>query len=73
MKEWFMMLIRLCLELMLFGALLPFIVFIMFAALMYYIIVFKLNGCTFLEGIQTWLSLIKEGILMNIDFILNGF
>lgn len=73
MKEWFMMLIRLFLELMLFGALLPFIVFIMFAALIYYIIMFKLNGYTFLEGIQTWLSLIKEGLLMNIDFILNGF
>lgn len=73
MKEWFMMLIRLCLELMLFGALLPFIVFIMFTTLMYYMIEFKLNGCTFLEGIQVWLSLIKKSILMNIDFILNGF
>lgn len=73
MKEWFMMLIRLCLELMLFGALLPFIVFVMFITLIYYMLTFKLNNGTFLDGIQVWLSLIKNGLLMNIDFILNGF
>lgn len=73
MKEWFMMLIRLFLELMLFGALLPFIVFIMFVTLIYYMLTFKLNNGTFLDGIQVWLSLIKKGLLMNIDFILNGF
>lgn len=73
MKEWFMMLIRLCLELMLFGALLPFIVFIMFVTLIYYMLTFKLNNGTFLDGIQVWLSLIKKSVLMNIDFILNGF
>jgi hypothetical protein len=50
----------------------PLILLILLMSLIYYMIVFKLNNEKILDGVIIWLELIKKGIDINIDFIVNG-
>lgn len=72
MKKYLKMLFRLYLEVTLTVVMLPIIISSLLTSLIFYMIVFKLNNEKILNGIKTWFELIKKGINMNVDFIVNG-
>ena len=72
MKKCLKMLFRLYLEVILTVVMMPIIILVLLTNLIFYMIVFKLNNDKILNGIKTWFGLIKKGIDMNIDFIVNG-
>ena len=72
MKKYLKMLFRLYLEVVLTVVFMPIILLSSLISLISYMIVFKLNNEKILNGMKTWSNLIKKGIMMNIDFIVNG-
>lgn len=72
MKDYLKMLFRLYLEVALTVVMMPIIILSCLISLISYIIVFKLIDEKILNGMKTWLELIKKGISMNVDFIVNG-
>ncbi len=74
MKRCLKMLFRLCLEVILTVIFMPLILLISLMSLIYYMIIVETdyNNKKILDGVIIWLELIKKGIDMNIDFIVNG-
>lgn len=72
MKKYLKMLFRLYLEVVLTVVMMPIIISSLLISLISYMIVFKLNNEKILNGMKTWSNLIKKGIMMNVDFIVNG-
>lgn len=74
MKKCLKMLFRLCLEVILTVILMPLILLISLTTLIYCMIIVETdyNNKKIMDGVIIWLELIKKGIDMNKDFIVNG-
>lgn len=74
MKKCLKILFRLCLEVMLTVVFMPLILLILLTSLIYYMIIVETdyNNKKIIDGVIIWLKLIKKGIDMNMDFIVNG-
>lgn len=74
MKKYLKMLFRLCLEVILTIIMMPIISFVLLVSLIYCMVIVEIyyNDKNIIDGIIIWLKLIKKGIMMNVDFIVNG-
>lgn len=73
MKDDFGIIIRFLLLLMAASVFMPVILLILILAMINYILLSMVQKESIITAFKMWSIRLKQGIIMNIDFILNGF